>query len=242
YDIIMVRIVLHTHPGEEAFAKIYEPLLGNDQLGGLSLQMGNPYAAHAVTKKWVNLTQKSGAPWIMTVDETGPWYRGLDPDTGFTVDDGKSHNHDSLRAYTLWGNLMAGGAGVEWYFGAKNANNDLNAEDWRSRDAAWEWTANTINFFQDNVPFAELDNHNELVDGEAYCLSNTQGGYYLVYLPQGETTTLTTMPEDLGPLSIRWYQPAANKYVDTEDLIDHGGKVTLTPPDSSDWAVEVQVL
>ncbi|MEM9261628.1 MAG: DUF5060 domain-containing protein, partial [Bacteroidota bacterium] len=42
-------IVLHTHPGEEAFAKIYEPLLGNDQLGGLSLQMGNPYQAHEVT-------------------------------------------------------------------------------------------------------------------------------------------------------------------------------------------------
>ncbi len=229
-------IVLHTHPGEEAFAKIYEPLLGNSNLGGLSLQMGNPYEAHAVTKKWLALSKEAGAPWLMTVDETGPWYRGLDPDTGYTVDNGKSNNHDSLRAYTLWGNLMAGGGGVEWYFGAKNTNNDLNAEDWRSRDQAWEWTAATLQFFQDNIPFAEMENHDELVDNGAFCLSYPDGGAYLVFLPQGEATTLTLMDGDVSGFTLKWFHPKTGKLLAEEDIMSEQGKLLLTPPGEGDWA------
>ncbi len=32
---------------------------------------------------------------------------------------------------------MAGGAGVEWYFGYRNEHDDLGMEDWRSRAAMW---------------------------------------------------------------------------------------------------------
>lgn len=236
HDPYQNYIVLHTHPGEKAFAVIYEPLLGNKQLGGLSLQMGNPFEAHEVTKKWLALSEEGGAPWLMTVDETGPWYRGLDPDTGYTVDNGKSHNHDSLRAYTLWGNLMAGGGGVEWYFGAKNTNNDLNAEDWRSRDQAWEWTATTLKFFQNNIPFAEMENHDELVDNGAFCLSYADGGEYLIFLPQGETTTLTLMEEESPGFALNWFQPETGRLMSEGDAVSEEGKVLLTPPGVGDWA------
>lgn len=228
-------IVLHTHPGEAAFAEIYEPLLGNSDLGGLSLQMGNPYEAHAVTKKWLALSEGAGAPWIMTVDETGPWYRGLDPDTGYTVDKGKSNNHDSLRAYTLWGNLMAGGAGVEWYFGAKNTNNDLNAEDWRSRDQAWEWTAATLRFFRERVPFAEMESHDELVDNNAFCLANP-GETYLVYLPAGAGAKLD-LSDSNNNYAMEWYNGATGRHASEMDQLVGGGKqVVLNPPTENDWA------
>jgi len=228
-------IVLHTHPGEEAFAKIYEPLLGNDQLGGLSLQMGNPYQAHEVTLKWLTLSANANAPWIMTVDETGPWWRGLDPDAGFSPSPALN-NQDSLRALTLWGNLMAGGAGVEWYFGAYNENNDLNTEDWRSRDRAWGWTSRSVNFFTEHVPFHEMNPMDELVTGPAHCLAKA-GATYLVYLPFGEKTSidLTDAP---GNYSVYWFNPSA---ADGSDLMqsgrkEGGKKLELSPPGTGDWA------
>ena len=199
-------VVLHTHPGEEAFAEIYRPLLGNEQLSGLSLQLGNPFESHEVTKKWLALSQEAGAPWIMTVDETGPWYQGLDHDTGYTLNNGASNNQDSLRAYTLWGNLMAGGAGVEWYFGAKNAQNDLNAETYRTRERAWNWTGHGIAFFQDHLPFWEMDSHDELVTGEAMCLAKP-GEVYAVYAPKGETTSLSL--SGVHQYRIDYYDPTA---------------------------------
>lgn len=41
--------------------------------------------------------------------------------------------HD-VRKSVLWGVTMGGGAGIEYYFGYKLPENDLVAEDWRSRD------------------------------------------------------------------------------------------------------------
>jgi hypothetical protein len=41
-------------------------------------------------------------------------------------------NHDDVRHQALWGHLMGGGAGCEWYFGYKFAHNDLGLEDFRA--------------------------------------------------------------------------------------------------------------
>ncbi|MEO0733665.1 MAG: DUF5060 domain-containing protein [Bacteroidota bacterium] len=226
-------VVLHTHPGAEAFAKIYEPLLGNGNLGGLSMQLGNGYIAHEQTKLWIERSREAGAPWIITLDEVGPWYRGLDPDTGYTPHP-ENNNQDSLRALTLWGNLMAGGAGVEWYFGAKNENNDLNAEDWRSRERAWKWTAAAIQFFQQHVPFAEMENHDELLTAGAYCLANNDT--YLVYLPFGQTTKLD-LTQATGAFTLRWYAGETGAHAEGNDQPLTGGQMAvLTPPGDGDWA------
>ena len=228
-------VVLHTHPGEEAFAAIYEPLLGNGDLGGLSLQLGNPFESNAVTKKWLDLSAASGAPWIMTVDETGPWYQGLDPDSGYTLNGGASNNQDSLRALTLWGNLMAGGMGVEWYFGAKNDQNDLSAETFRTRENAWRWTGIGVQFFRDHLPFWEMEGHNELVTGEATCFARP-GEVYCVNLPFGQPAEL-----DLGGMeatfSVAWFNPAegGNLIEYGETVVNSGGRFTLTPPSEQQW-------
>ena len=54
---------------------------------------------------------------------------------GTAKPDADDPSHDEVNGPVLWGNLMAGGAGVEWYFGYKFAHSDLNCEDWHSRDA-----------------------------------------------------------------------------------------------------------
>lgn len=223
-------VVLHTHPGEEAFAKIYAPLLGDQRLGGLSLQLGDPYSANAVTRKWLQLSAEAGAPWIMTLDEVGPWWRGLDPD------DATPNNQDSLRALTLWGNLLAGGAGVEWYFGARSPHNDLNLEDWRSRDRAYRWSAHARRFFTDHLPFWNMEARNELTREEnEFCFAE-RGEVYVVNLPFGEPATLDLSGTE-GEYTVRWFNPReGGELEDYGELVQASdGEVELVPPGDGHW-------
>lgn len=228
-------VVLHTHPSAEAFTEIYEPLLGFNKLDGLSLQIGNPYTANEVTRKWLDLSSQAGAPWIMTLDEVGPWWRGLDPD------DAVPNNQDSLRALTLWGNLLAGGAGVEWYYGARSPHNDLNLEDWRSRDRAYKWTAHARRFFQQHLPFWKMDGHNELLEADDQFCFAEEGEVYAAFTPFGRPITLD-LSAATGEFTVRWYDPRTGG-----DLIDMGervsaadGLVSLVPPGEGDWAALIE--
>ena len=82
-------------------------------------------------------------------------------DVGYTL-------HD-IRKYTLWGNLMAGGAGVEYYFGYGLADNDLVAENFRSRDKSWDYGRIAIDFFHSQkIPFWEMTNVDELVGNDKH--------------------------------------------------------------------------
>ncbi|CAH0999509.1 hypothetical protein LEM8419_00809 [Neolewinella maritima] len=229
-------VVLHTHPGEEALAEIYRPLLGEADLDGLSLQLGNPYHANAVTADWLARSSRAGAPWIITLDETGPWWRGLDPDAAMP------NNQDSLRSLALWGNLLAGGAGVEWYFGARSPHNDLNLEDWRSRDRAYHWSAHARTFFETHLPYWDMQGHNELSQGEQqYCFAKP-GEVYVVLTPFGQPATLDLRGAE-GEFSVRWYSPAQGG-----ELVDKGervrasdGRVRLVPPGEGDWVALVEL-
>lgn len=120
-------VVLHTHSTIAGKDEVLTPLLGHSSLDGLSVQMDNPLCVHSEILHWRQLSHDSGKPWVITMDEIGPWHTGAGPD----ADD---PTHDELRHRVLWGALMAGASGVEWYFGAHFAHNDLSAEDWRSRD------------------------------------------------------------------------------------------------------------
>ena len=67
--------------------------------------------------------------------------------------DANDYWHDRPRKLALWGNLMAGGAGCEWYFGYKYPNNDRNCEDFRSREHMWDMTRYAVEFFKKYLPF-----------------------------------------------------------------------------------------
>lgn len=128
-------IVLHTHSEPEDKDAIAGPLLGVAGLDGLSLQISDPTLVHEETRKWTDLSREAGAPWVMTMDEIGPWQHGAIPDAD------SEDAHLALLRETLWGHLLAGGSGVEWYFGAHHDHNDLTAEDFRSRQQIWRSSA-----------------------------------------------------------------------------------------------------
>jgi hypothetical protein len=174
-------VVVHTYPG--MYDPVYEPLLGTESFDGASLQMGNVKQVHAETKKWIERSEKAGRPWVVNLDEIGPADTGVPPDA---VDPA----HDEIRREALWGNLLAGGGGVEWYFGYKHPHHDLNLEDFRSREAIWRQTAAALKILR-SVPFDAMRSHDELiVSKNAWCLADP-GKAYLVYVRARDTAKLS---------------------------------------------------
>ncbi|RJP32349.1 MAG: DUF5060 domain-containing protein [Candidatus Omnitrophota bacterium] len=224
-------VVIHTYPGH--YDQVYEPLLGYKYLQGPSLQMGNMSKTHAETLKWVRRSADAGHPWVVCLDEIGPADVGVKPD----ADD---FWHDQVRKEALWGNLMAGGAGCEWYFGYKFAHNDLNCEDWRSRDHMWDLTRHALDFFR-QIPFAEMKPDDELTSAENdYCLAKV-GEVYAIYLPNGGGTNLNLAS---GEFSVKWYNPrTGGEWVEgsIKTIVGPGDQSIGNPPADadSDWAVLV---
>ena len=211
------NIVLHTYPEDSAQETIYGPLLGNrSSLTGVSIQTEFD-TVHARTLRWVEASEQAGKPWVVANDEQGNANLGTPPDpgyAGFTGKDAQGRDirsvHD-IRKYTLWGNLMAGGAGVEYYFGYQLPDNDLVAENFRSRDQTWRYSKIALDFFQaERVPFWDMANADALVgnaahDNSRYAFAQA-GSIYLVYLPNGGTTSLD-LSSAKGRFSIQWFDP-----------------------------------
>lgn len=210
------NIVVHTFPNQQD--KVYRPLLGDrSQLTGTSLQNSNIRDTHSQTVKWVDASAEAGKPWIVAFDESGSAAHGQCPDLGYQGFDGKDrtgkyiYTEHEIRKQTLWGTLMGGGAGVEYYFGYQFVENDLRCEDWRSRDRSWDYCRIAINFFpQHAIPFWRMTNADELVgnsqhDNSRYCFA-AEGDVYLVYLPNGGTTRLD-LSDAAGAYAVKWFNP-----------------------------------
>ncbi|MDQ3329549.1 MAG: DUF5060 domain-containing protein, partial [Planctomycetota bacterium] len=229
-------IVVHTFPNQ--YDKIYEPLLGFHGIAGPSLQMGNAKKSHAETLKWIQRSKEAKQPWFVCVDEIGP------ADTGVVPDDAPNaaENHKLARE-VLWGNLLAGGSGVEWYFGYKYPHNDLNCEDFRSRENVWKFTKAATDFFHEHLPFEEMDSADELVHADgAFCFAKA-GEVYAAYLPSAAKPVEMDLPE--GEYEILWFDPINGGELRTGDGDrTKGGKRSYigSPPTSPerDWVVLVR--
>jgi hypothetical protein len=225
-------IVCHTFPGK--YDEVYRPLLGFEAFDGPSLQTND---THTQTLKWVRASAGTDHPWFVCLDEIGPAHTGVKPD----ADDPQ---HDAVRTKHLWGNLMAGGAGVEWYFGYKWAHNDLNCEDWRSRENMWRQTRIALAFFREHLPFWEMTPDDGLVSGtDGWCLAKP-GEVWAVYLPKGGEATLD-LGDAEGPFAVRWYDPRAGGDLRQGSVarVEGPGKVRLgRPPEGAgpDWAALVR--
>ncbi len=218
-------IVIHTHSSEPERTNLIAPYLGFPDLDGPSIQAGNPADTHEETLKWLKLSADSGHNWVVCLDEIGPAWKGALPDD---VDP----DHDTIRGEVLWGNLMAGGAGVEWYFGYRYPDNDLNCENWRSRANLWDQTRYALEFFQNYLPFTKMKSMDDLVD-HGYCYGN-KGEIYVVYIPQGGFSNLN-LKGDGQNYRISWYDPRHGGALQMGDVRTvKGGIVVSTGPPPSD--------
>jgi hypothetical protein len=224
-------IALHTPPREHE--RVYAPLLGFEALEVASLQVGRPRDAHAATLAWVERSAGAGRPWAVALDEIGPAAHGARPDR---ADPG----HDRVRAQALWGHLVAGGAGVEWYFGYRHPHDDLDLEDFASRARLWAQTRAALAFFREHLPFAAMQPADALAGG-AWCLARA-GDVYALYLPRGGTASLELPP---GRYTVGWYDPREGGPLREGDVgeLHGGGRVPLGRPPQDperDWAALVR--
>ncbi|WP_249558373.1 DUF5060 domain-containing protein [Cellulophaga sp. 20_2_10] len=192
-------VALHTHSLAKEQDLYLEPLLGFEFLDGPSMQTNSLDSIHNITKKWISESQLAGKNWVVSQDEIGPADAGAKPD----VDD---PNHDTIRNEVLWGNLMAGGAGVEWYFGYKYAHNDLNCEDWRSRENVWNQTKHALDFFNKYLPFDKMYAADGLTDNPDDYVFVENDKIYAIYLPEVKETKINLFGST-KKYTVKWYNP-----------------------------------
>lgn len=240
-------ILLHTHSHEPARTNVLDSIVGFTDLDGLSLQVDKREGAADVVETWKDKSREAGHEWMITMDEIGMWHTGARSDS-------LDGNHDTLRRYVLWGTLLSGAAGVEWYFGANNRYHDLNTEDWRTRDRLWEITDYALHFFREYLPYWEMRPEHGLVNSEgAYCFGKA-AEIYAVYLPENVQAGLPDpkqytidLSETEGEYTLHWYDPLKGGELQQGSIktIQGGGGVQELgfPPSEAvqDWVALLRV-
>ncbi|MDX2432409.1 MAG: DUF5060 domain-containing protein [Bacteroides sp.] len=230
------NVVLHTHSNDEHQDEYLEPMLGFEYLDGPSMQVADPKRVHQRVLKWVEESEEAGKRWIVNLDEIGPAFKGAMPDS-------HDPDHDTIRQHCLWGTLLAGGGGVEWYFGYRFPHNDLVCEDFRSRENWWKQSTIATSFVK-LFPLEEMRPMDHLVKAkDAYCLAKP-GEIYIVYLPAGTKQSWLKI-EDEGSFTIKWLNPRDGGTLQDGSLTKVEGKgfmkLGAAPSDpEKDWVVVVQ--
>ena len=253
YDPYDHIVVVHTFPNQQE--QVYQPLLGQPNvITGVSLQ-NSWQISHRWTARWVRASAAAGTPWVVAHDEQAPAGLGVPPDPGYQGFKGLDaqgnviHTLHNIRKYTLWGNLMAGGAGVEYYFGYGLPHNDLVGEDFRSRDKSWDYAAIALDFMRaQKIPFWEMSNADVLIGNSAnensrWALAKA-GDLYLVYLPTGGSADLD-LTGVTGQFSVNWFDPRNGGALKRGSVatVAAGRQVSLgSAPDNpaEDWLVVVR--
>ncbi len=189
-------ITVHTSPSQ--VEQIYEPLLGFENFDGPALQIF-PDQVYEETVNWSTLSEQTGRPWVVQCDELMPAEQGVVPDS---VD----FWHTNIRRDALWGNLMALGAGIEYYFGYTHPNDDLTCEDWRSRDQMWNLTHYAISRFHQFLPFWEMERANDLTSTPDDWVLAQRGEVYAVY-QKFSTSTDLDLEGSTDTFTVDWINP-----------------------------------
>ncbi|MEM6699726.1 MAG: DUF5060 domain-containing protein, partial [Bacteroidota bacterium] len=187
----------------------FTDLLGDrSKLTGVSVQTGRTDfgSVHRAISRWRRLSADSGKPWVVCIDEPGDAQHSLLPDA-------EDPEHNNARKNALWGALMAGGAGIEWYFGYKHAHSDLSCQDWRSRDLMWDQNRYALQFFQENkIPFWEMFPDDDFTNNPNDYVFYKPGEVYLFYLKNGGEIGRINLRDTAGEFVASWYNPRTGKF------------------------------
>ena len=216
-------------------------LLGDrSKLTGASVQTNQRdfSRVHRSILGWVQRSRQAGKPWVVACDEPGDASHAL-------ITDAEDPTRDNARTNALWGTLMAGGAGVEWYFGYRHPHSDLTCQDWRTRAKMWDQCRVALDFFRKHqIPFPDMTCRNSLASNpQSYCF-HKPGEVYVVYLKRGGTTTLDLSAAQ-GPFEVRWYNPREGGALQAGSVpaVQGGAARSLGNPPSQpdkDWAILVR--
>lgn len=216
-------------------ANHYDLLGDASVLTGFSLQTNRPdfSQVHKRTLDYITRSAKAGRPWVVACDEPGDASHAL-------ITDAEDPSRDNARQNGLWGNILAGGAGVEWYFGYNHPHSDLTCQDYRTREKMWSQCRHALEFFEKHrIPFQEMKNDNGKVsEKDAYCFYLADK-VYLVYLKKGGTANLD-LSDARGAFEVMWFNPREGGALQagTTRSVNGGGARSLGQPprdEGRDW-------
>lgn len=221
----------------------FDPIYGsNTKFTGASLQtnMEDFSQVHSQTLIVLKEAKEAGKVWAVAVDEPGDHRHSLIPDV-------EDPDHDDARKNGLWGAMMAGAWGTEWYFGYEHPHSDLTCQDYRSRDLFWDQGRHCLNFFKkNNVPFWEMEANDSLISSVGDYVLADVGKSYVVYLKNGGESTLDLGNSD-SEFIVQWYNPRTGGELQTSKIktISGSGKQSLGFPPSKkeknkDWVVWIK--
>ena len=237
-DAYNSHLVIHTFPNKD---DRYEELIGDQSpLTGASLQLSHPefIDVHPRVLKWREKSNATGRKWALAVDEPGKANIALLPD-----DEDPEHNFARGRA--MWGVLMAGGYGVEWYFGYASPNSDLTCQDFRSRDLFWDQNRYALQFFNNHIPFWDMASNDSLTSDEvSYCFAQ-EGEVYIVYSETNSDKIKLNLGTSGTTFEVKWFDPrnGGNLQEGSVTSVIANGIVALgTPPSApeKDWVVLIR--
>ncbi len=238
------NIVIHTYPGQQD--EVYDPLLGSaSQLTGASVQSGIGNI-HNDVKKWVAASANAGKKWVVANDEQGSANAGVAVDADYPTANlpearNVADNRADVRNKVLWGTLLAGGAGVEYYYGYQTGCDDLDCQDHRTRASKWKDAKIALAFFNNYLQpslTAMASNDGLTADNGDYVFAK-EGEIYVIYRPSGGSTSLN-LANSVSNYEVKWYDPRNGGSLQNGSVqtITGGSTVAigLPPSDtSSDW-------
>lgn len=217
---------VHTYPNRQD--SIYDALLGNPDVDGASVQTRAFAATHDAIEKWVNESAQAGEPWVVMADETADSKYGALPDAD-------APGHNEARSEGLWGALMAGGGGIEWYSGRNGY--DQKGNEFYARADLYRQAKIAREFFEEHLPYSEMkgaDGLLQLADGgEGYVFAKPNE-VYLVYTEDGDRDVVLDLSGVSGTFVAYWWDPYEGGLfqLGSVESVTGGGLVNFGAPPS----------
>ncbi len=204
------------------------PFLGDKRFSVTSFQYYKKIASYGrEVEKWRKKTADARRPLPICLDEVR-----------WTTRD----NQAAQRKDLVWPTLLSGGH-IEHFLYER-----LDTEDFRQFEDLWLWTWYARKFMEENLPFYEMEPHDELLGGEASSEPRSQvlakmGEVYAVYLADASKRGSLDLQSPRAKFEKRWYNPRTGKFAGESTALVAEERIVLGhPPDSpsEDWIVLIR--
>lgn len=217
-------IAMHTSANDQHRENLFSQFLGEPSLSCISLQLesvlkGDDYVYNQ-SRYWIEKSATGNHPWVVSNDEQGYFATGV-------WTDATDSRHDTIRRNVLWGNLMAGGAGVEYYFGYKTGCGDLDCQNWRTRENLWKQSKVALDILR-SLPFYSMEPANHLTRNMAWCLADESLSTILVY--GNHRTELRITVPDSARYEYTFYNPVTGQKIKGKENLNYMPGILLYVP------------
>ncbi len=216
-----------THCTSGTATNFYPTFYGDPNMECTSIQGDNNFYDGTVALR--EGSSAAGRPIAIYWDEQSP---------------GAIDDVNDVRKNIYWPQIMAGGAGAQWYLAGHDASLTNYETDLGGYfDRLFRMTGMTRVFVQQNMPFYDASPRQDLID-TGYCLAVEEEAY-LIYLPNGGTAALDLSGNTKG-YTLQWFDPRNGGELQNGSVTSMtGGAIRNigTPPNSptEDWACLIKV-